>query len=166
MLQQTSPDQVNEAPAPARGKWRPLVCPDCSTVVERAYANRKRCKRCAGRRATLRSSLAARRARQLVKYAVAKGRLKRRAKCQDCHKPCRTHGHHFAGYSRKNALRVRWLCAQCHRAEHWHQNWLRSIRRSIPALAAFVDARGGGRKGARKSVDLYWRIRERAEAPR
>jgi hypothetical protein len=38
--------------------------------------------------------------------------------CQRCAVDCEPKGHHFAGYEDRNALKVIWLCNECHGLAH------------------------------------------------
>lgn len=60
---------------------------------------------------------AQRRACQALNYAVSTGRIKRAAQCETCgNSQSRVEAHHHRGYAAKNRLKVKWLCAFCHRA--------------------------------------------------
>lgn len=63
----------------------------------------------------------ARRARVAVREAIKAGRLTRPSQCEKCKgtpkHPAKVHGHHD-DYTKP--LKVRWLCASCHRQHHWN----------------------------------------------
>ena len=59
------------------------------------------------------------RARQAVIKAVREGLLIRPARCPECNRKCRLHGHHYMGYAKNNWLNVKWLCPKCHRKEDY-----------------------------------------------
>ncbi len=51
-------------------------------------------------------------ARSLMNTAIVRGKLKRMP-CEVCGNP-ETEGHHYLGYEKENALKVRWLCKPHH----------------------------------------------------
>lgn len=55
-------------------------------------------------------------AQQRVRRAVKSGKLERPSTCSRCGEGGRIEGHHH-DYSKP--LEVEWLCARCHRREHW-----------------------------------------------
>jgi len=56
-------------------------------------------------------------ARNLVRYAIANGELKKPKTCEQCDKEDTIHGHH-CDYNKP--LEVMWLCVKCH--VKWHKN--------------------------------------------
>ena len=60
-------------------------------------------------------------ARGALNVAVSEGRIKRPARCSQCHRRRKVQGHHHNGYGLKHRLDVVWLCQEC----HWHEHWKR-----------------------------------------
>ena len=54
-------------------------------------------------------------ARQKLRYYVQKGVVKKPVRCQKCHKREKLFGHHESYFL---ALKVKWLCRNCHCLEH------------------------------------------------
>lgn len=63
------------------------------------------------------------RARQIVQYAIRKGKLIRPTTCFLCSVVCVPHAHHN-DYDKP--LDVRWLCRPCHRRAHGHTPYPKS----------------------------------------
>ena len=57
-----------------------------------------------------------RHARDVLRYAVSSGRVKKPSTCQDCNSSTLLEGHHPRGY--EDPLDVEWLCKRCHGKRH------------------------------------------------
>lgn len=70
------------------------------------------------------------RARAAVASALAAGRLVRPKRCAECNKRTKVHAHHDS-YAKTARLKVRWLCLDCHKAEHPKREYLKNHFRDI-----------------------------------
>lgn len=95
------------------------------------------------------------RARDILHYAVRKGKITRRP-CEKCGAP-KTQAHH-ADYAKP--LEVKWLCQPCHGAEHTGGFCLRGHTRTPENISDKYDCRECMRIRARLR---YWRQRAASE---
>lgn len=93
-----------------------LRCVDCDALIY-GGPQLKRCAKC--KRARVRAAQIDKEPSRLrLRDAIRRGLIVRPTYCQLCAKDCRPDGHHFAGYSAPNALKVIWLCRLCHAFAH------------------------------------------------
>ena len=58
------------------------------------------------------------RAHRILSEAVKRNQIKRPNKCSFCGKKGKIIAHHYLEYKKGNELKVKWMCASCHRKIH------------------------------------------------
>lgn len=139
------------------GNRRPrswTICPVCLSIFPLPRLQRRYCSyackvkaQTTGRRTSRRTIAKARSAQSLLRYHVQAENIVRPETCEECGASnCRIEGAHF---NYDEPLRVRWLCAACHR--RWDKREPKCATFAVPVRHAEEAANGSTSRTPREN---------------